>query len=868
LNPTDLKPGIVESKEQPSEHVDAVEVSDSAGSAGPNGNGSADGYSADNIKVLEGLEAVRKRPAMYIGSTGAPGLHHLVYEIVDNSIDEALAGYCDQINVTIHIDSSITVVDNGRGIPVDRHASGKSAAEVVLTVLHAGGKFDNDSYKVSGGLHGVGVSVVNALSERLDLEIWRNEQVYQQSYERGDPTGELEITGTTQRRGTKVTFKPDPEIFETTEHSFDTLAQRLRELAFLNGGILITIDDERDGKSHKFQYEGGIVSFVQHLNKNKTLVNEKPIFMKGDKDGIDAEIALHWNDGYSELVFTFANNINTHEGGTHLSGFRSALTRTINAYAVKNNLAKDLKDASISGDDIREGLTGVISVKIPRPQFEGQTKTKLGNTEVKGIVETIVNDKLGQFLEENPVVAKRIIGKAVDAARAREAARKARDLVRRKGALDGSSLPGKLADCQERDPAQSEIYIVEGESAGGSAKQGRDRRFQAILPIKGKILNVEKARFDKMLGSDEIKTMIAALGCGIGSEDFDVEKLRYHRVIIMTDADVDGSHIRTLLLTFFYRQMYQLIDRGHIYIAQPPLFRAKRGRSETYIKNEQELDGFLVKRAVESRVVKLADGTEIHGEVLEHQLQRTIAYRKLLQQVTRKGHPPAIVSAVLEGDAKDKSFFEHREPLDMIAARMTTPTRSVTVTRDDEHNVFALEIDDRSLGYPRQYEIGVDFITSGEYRTLVSAYREIKDIKFPVVVATGEARLEEEAQEEPAGAGEEPAPEASKVVEASSPARSRKEPDVVLKSLDDFVEFFITAGKKGIAVNRYKGLGEMNPDTLWTTTMDPENRTLLQVRAEDHAEADQMFTTLMGDQVEPRRKFIEDNALDVRNLDV
>jgi DNA gyrase subunit B len=868
LNQTDLKTGVEEPRDQHNEHVDERVVSESGGSNGPNGDGSADDYSADKIKVLEGLEAVRKRPAMYIGSTGAPGLHHLVYEIVDNSIDEALAGYCDQINVTIHIDSSITVVDNGRGIPVDRHASGKSAAEVVLTVLHAGGKFDNDSYKVSGGLHGVGVSVVNALSERLDLEIWRNEQVYQQSYERGDPTGELEITGTTQRRGTKVTFKPDAQIFETTDYSFDTLAQRLRELAFLNGGILITIDDERDGKSHKFQYEGGIVSFVQHLNKNKTLVNEKPIFMKGDKDGIDAEIALQWNDGYSELVFTFANNINTHEGGTHLSGFRSALTRTINAYAVKNNLAKDLKDASISGDDIREGLTGVVSVKIPRPQFEGQTKTKLGNTEVKGIVETIVNDKLGQFLEENPAVAKRIIGKAVDAARAREAARKARDLVRRKGALDGSSLPGKLADCQERDPAQSEIYIVEGESAGGSAKQGRDRRFQAILPIKGKILNVEKARFDKMLSSDEIKTMIAALGCGIGSEDFDVEKLRYHRVIIMTDADVDGSHIRTLLLTFFYRQMYQLIDRGHVYIAQPPLFRAKRGRSETYIKNEQELDGFLVRRAVESRVVKLADGSEIFGEVLERQLQRTIAYRKLLQQVTRRGHPPAIVSALLEGDARDKSFFEHRERLDVIAARMTTPTRTVSVTRDDEHNVFALQIDDRSMGYPRRYEIGVDFITSGEYRTLVSAYREIEDIRFPVVVTTGESHDEDGQEEVTGGEQEETAQESVQTVEARPASRSRREPDVTLQSLDDFVEFFISAGKKGIAINRYKGLGEMNPDTLWTTTMDPENRTLLQVRAEDHAEADQMFTTLMGDQVEPRRKFIEDNALDVRNLDV
>src|SRR5262245_24680671 len=826
----------------------------------------ADDYGADKIKVLEGLEAVRKRPAMYIGSTGAPGLHHLVYEIVDNSIDEALAGFCDQVNVTIHIDNSITVIDNGRGIPVDRHASGKSAAEVVLTVLHAGGKFDNDSYKVSGGLHGVGVSVVNALSERLDLEIWRNGQVYQQSYERGTPTGTLEVTGTTQRRGTKVTFKPDAQIFEITEFSFDTLAQRLRELAFLNGGILITIDDERDGKNHRFQYDGGIVSFVQHLNKNKAVVNEKPVFMKGEKEGIDAEIALQWNDAYSELVFTFANNINTHEGGTHLSGFRAALTRTINAYAVKNNLAKDLKDASISGDDIREGLTAVISVKIPRPQFEGQTKTKLGNTEVKGIVEAIVNDKLGQFLEENPVVARRIIGKAVDAARAREAARKARDLVRRKGALDGSSLPGKLADCQERDPAQSEIYIVEGESAGGSAKQGRDRRFQAILPIKGKILNVEKARFDKMLSSDEIKTMIAALGCGIGSEDFDVEKLRYHRIIIMTDADVDGSHIRTLLLTFFYRQMPQLIDRGYVYIAQPPLFRAKRGRSETYIKNEQELEAYVFRRAVESRVVRLADGSQLFGDTLERQLQRAESYRKLLQQVTRRGLPPAIVSALLEFDARDKSFFEQRERLDVIAARMTTPTRAVSVTRDDEHNVFELLIEDRSLGYPRQYEIGVDFLASGEYRTLTSSYREIQDLKFPVVVATGDTPRDEEPVEASPSEGE--AAEAAPAEPQPVAARSQKEPDATLHNIDEFVEFFLTAGRKGITFNRYKGLGEMNPDTLWTTTMDPENRTLLQVRAEDHAEADQMFTTLMGDQVEPRRKFIEDNALDVKNLDV
>ena len=820
-----------------------------------------DDYGADKIKVLEGLEAVRKRPAMYIGSTGTPGLHHLVYEIVDNSIDEALAGFCDQVNVTIHIDNSITVVDNGRGIPVDPMPDGRSAAEVVLTVLHAGGKFENAAYKVSGGLHGVGVSVVNALSERLDLEIWKNGQVYQQAYERGNPVTGLEVAGTTQRRGTKVTFKPDPQIFEDTVYSFDTLAQRLRELAFLNGGILITIDDERDGKSHKFQYEGGIVSFVEHLNKNKANVNDKPIFMKGAKDGIDAEIALQWNDSYSELVFTFANNINTHEGGTHLSGFRAALTRTINAYAAKSNLAKDLKDANISGDDIREGLTAVISVKIPQPQFEGQTKTKLGNTEVKGIVEAIVNDKLGQYLEENPAVAKRIIGKAVDAARAREAARKARDLVRRKGALDGSSLPGKLADCQERDPAQSELYIVEGESAGGSAKQGRDRRFQAILPIKGKILNVEKARFDKMLSSDEIKTMIAALGCGIGLEDFDADKLRYHRVIIMTDADVDGSHIRTLLLTFFYRQMPQLIDRGHIYIAQPPLFRAKRGRQETYIKDERELEAFLVRRAVESRVVKLADGSELFGEALERRLQRMTNYRKLLNQVTRRGHPPEIVSMLLQLDARDKSFFETRDKLDVIAARMTTPSRTISVNRDDEHNAFELQIEDRSQGYPRVYEIGVAFLASGEYRTLLAAYREIQDIKFPVVVKASEGTVADEPDAE--------ATEAEPATEVKAAARpARKEADTTLASIDEFVEFFIGAGKKGVAVNRYKGLGEMNPDTLWMTTMDPEIRTLLQVRAEDHAEADQMFTTLMGDQVEPRRKFIEDNALDVRNLDV
>jgi DNA gyrase subunit B len=848
---------------------------------------SADDYGAESIKVLEGLEAVRKRPAMYIGSTGPTGLHHLVYEIVDNSIDEALAGYASEINVTIHIDNSVTVVDNGRGIPTDMHESGRSAAEVVLTVLHAGGKFDNQSYKVSGGLHGVGVSVVNALSERLELEIWRNEQVFQQAYERGTPQGDLTITGTTKRRGTKVTFKPDVQVFEVTEFSFDTLAQRLRELAFLNAGVTITLDDERDGKSHKFHYDGGIASFVEHLNKNKGLVNEKAIYMRGERDGIEAEIALQWNDSYNPQEFSFANNINTHEGGTHLSGFRSALTRTVNAYAASNNLTKDLKDATISGDDIREGMTAVISVKIPRPQFEGQTKTKLGNTEVKGIVESIVNDRLGKFLEENPSIAKRVVMKAVDAARAREAARKARDLVRRKGALDGSSLPGKLADCQERDPSQAEIYIVEGESAGGSAKQGRDRRFQAILPIKGKILNVEKARIDKMLSSDEIKTLIAALGCGIGTEEFDLGKLRYHRIIIMTDADVDGSHIRTLLLTFFYRQMPALIENGHVYIAQPPLFRAKRGRQETFIKDERALENFLVHRAVEGRHVKLADGSELFGAALEKLLHGAFAYRRVMQTVERRGHARDVIESLLDRDVRDRVFFDHENAVTNLALQLTTPVRDVTAIRDEEHNAWQLRIEDRSNGYPRFDQIGLSFVTTGEFRTLLASYNEIRDVvramrKGPVELRTmGAAREEEpvnEAGDVVADSGELSTAEKSaldelgvdtsaKVAPTGAPSKKDAGP-LQIKTLDEFVEHFVALGRKGVAVNRYKGLGEMNPDTLWQTTMNPESRTLLAVKAEDHTEADQMFTTLMGDQVEPRRKFIEEHALDVRNLDI
>src|SRR5436190_6413953 len=819
---------------------------------------------------------------MYIGSTGPAGLHHLLYEVVDNSIDEALAGFCRNVAVTIHIDNSVTVVDDGRGIPVDMHESGRPAAEVVLTVLHAGGKFENSAYKVSGGLHGVGVSVVNALSEWLELEIWRNGQVHTQRYERGTPMGDLYITGVTEKRGTKVTFKPDTTVFETTDFSFETLTQRLRELAFLNAGVTISIDDERDGRSHKFVYEGGIREFVEYLNKNRTPVNEKPIFMAGEREGTSVEIALQWNDSYTETTYTFANNINTIEGGTHLSGFRSGLTRTINNYANSKNLAEKLAD-SVSGDDIREGMTAVLSVKIPQPQFEGQTKTKLGNTEVKGIVEAIVNDRLGAFLEENPPIARRIIAKAVDAALAREAARKARDLVRRKGALDSSALPGKLADCQERDPSRSELYIVEGESAGGSAKQGRDRKFQAVLPIKGKILNVEKARFDKMLGHEEIRTLIAALGCGIGQDDFDVSKLRYHRVIIMTDADVDGSHIRTLLLTFFYRQMRALVDNGNIFIAQPPLFRAKRGRSETFIRDERELETWLIRRAVDSRILALPDGTELTGTELEKKLEKLITFRKLLQVVERRGPTRDVIIAVLDQGIRgsEKAFFTDRDKLQAFADALNSKTRSASVQPDEEHQAHGIVIEDRTGGYPKYHRVDLDFVLTTEFRTLANSYQDVKSIKGPMIVKTTGPGVDNAADDAAADeAGQAAAADttigggtiddATRLAAEPKPAKgpAAKDQQVNIDSLDDLVEFFITAGKKGIAVNRYKGLGEMNPDTLWETTMDPTKRTLLQVKAEDHPAADLMFTTLMGDQVEPRRKFIEDNALDVKNLDI
>ncbi|MPY87405.1 MAG: DNA topoisomerase (ATP-hydrolyzing) subunit B [Luteitalea sp.] len=844
--------------------------------------GAANEYGAESIKVLEGLEAVRKRPSMYIGTTGPAGLHHLVYEVVDNSIDEALAGYCDDVSITIHVDNSLTVLDNGRGIPIDLHESGKSAAEVVMTTLHAGGKFDdqNGAYKVSGGLHGVGVSVVNALAESLSLEIYRNGDVYQQNYERGRPLAPLARIGTTKRRGTKVTFKPDPLVFESIEFSFDTLAQRLRELAFLNAGVVITLDDEReDGKHARYEYQGGISEFVAYLNTNRTVLHEAPIYMRGEKENVDVEIALQWNDAYLEQVYTYANNINTADGGTHLSGFRSALTRTVNAYASTSNLTKDLKDTTIDGNDIREGLVAVVSVKVPSPQFEGQTKGKLGNTEVKGIVESILNDRLAAVLEENPAIARKIVSKAIESARAREAARKARDLVRRKGALDNSTLPGKLADCQERDPAQSELYIVEGESAGGSAKQGRDRRFQAVLPVKGKILNVEKARFDKMLGSDEIRTMIAALGCGIGENDFDVTKLRYHRIIIMTDADVDGSHIRTLLLTFFYRQMRALIDSGYVYIAQPPLYRVKQGKRETYIKDDRDLEAFLVRRAVESRVLRLVDQQrEISGEELVQLLQRLIAFRKNLRLVERRGPSSDVLYTLLDEGIKDRTFFAERAVVEVFGERLVSPGRTVSVEADEEHNAFRLIIEDRTAGYPRHFDIGLDFVSTPDYRALLAGYRDVKALEGRMIVAHiagPDAREEEESAVEPgdttaaaqrAAAAEIGVPEAAATARRAA-ARSRPAEDAIA-SVPDLVDFFLSGGRKGVSINRYKGLGEMNPDQLWDTTMKPEARTLLQVRAEDHAEADLMFTTLMGDQVEPRRKFIESNALDVRNLDI
>jgi DNA gyrase subunit B len=797
-------------------------------------------YDAGKIKILEGLEAVRKRPAMYIGSTGPDGLHHLVYEVVDNSVDEAMAGFCDEIEVVVHIDNSVTVIDNGRGIPTRPHPEKKvSAAEVALTVLHAGSKFDNETYKVSGGLHGVGVSVVNALSEWLELEIKQEGQVFQQRYQRGKPRGPLEVTGKTRKRGTKITFKPDGQIFEQIEFSSETLAQRLRELAFLNRGLRITLEDERSEKKQEFCYKGGIVSFVEMLNESKTPLH-KPIYISAEKSGVLLELAIQYNDSYSENLFSFANNINTKEGGTHLIGFKAALTRTVSRYAEANGFLKNEKE-SLSGDDVREGLTAVISVKLPQPQFEGQTKTKLGNSEVKGIVEAAANEALSTYLEENPPTARKIIEKAINAARAREAARKAKDLIRRKNAMDGGSLPGKLADCQERDPARSEIFIVEGDSAGGSAKQGRDRRNQAILPLKGKILNVERARFDKMISSEEIRTLITALGCGVGPEDFDPDKARYHRVIIMTDADVDGAHIRTLLLTFFYRQMAKLIERGYIYIAQPPLFRIKKGKTEKYIKDEAQLKEFLIGQAADDVQLYLVSEREpARGERLKPILKKLIAHELLIDHFSRKGIDPEVLRGfLLEGELDRETLRDQRRLKSLLegARRYWSSYHpglgiSGRISPDEEHEAFRIDCEIRRNGAARSGRIDEALVTSAEFRELIGL--------------------------------------SPKRLGLGKPPYRLKEPegDREFATTAELIYQILEKGKAGLSLQRYKGLGEMNPGQLWETTMNPESRALLQVKLEDLVESEKTFSVLMGDEVEPRREFIQRHAQEVRHLDV
>ena len=794
-------------------------------------------YDAEQIKVLQGLDAVRKRPAMYIGSTTADGLHHLVYEVVDNAIDEAQAGYCDTINVTIHTDYSLTVVDNGRGIPVDIHPDEKRpAAEVVMTVLHAGGKFEGKAYAVSGGLHGVGVSVVNALSCWLHLEIWRDGKSYKQSYERGRPTTELEVAGPATNRGTRIHFKPDPEVFEAIEFSYDVLAHRLRELAFLNRGVCIRIRDEREEAEQEFLYEGGIISFVEYLNENKSILHPEPIYLEGQREDFDLQMALQWNDTYNEIVLSYANSIRTVDGGTHLAGFKAALTRTLNAYAQQNNLLKDYK-GTLSGEDAREGLSAVISVRLREPQFEGQTKTKLGNSEVKGHVEALVNTNLGTYLEENPDVGKRIVAKAIDAARARDAARKARELTRRKSAMDGFSLPGKLADCQERDPAKAELYIVEGDSAGGSAKQGRERRNQAILPLRGKILNVEKARLERMLSSEEIRALITAVGTGVGSspEDFNYEKLRYHQIIIMTDADVDGSHIRTLLLTFFYRQMLQLIERGHLYIAQPPLFKVKKGKQEVYLVDEAELNDYLSKRAVEAVEVEIpANGTpgrRVSGADLKRYVVALGEYFTVLAKLDKKGYPAELLQALLGAGVRGPEAIATEDGAHAVRdALCASEMEPGDLERDLEHDSYRFEA--VSSEGERPAVVSFALLNSKEFAALVRLSEQLDELGSGgyLLRVKGEERM----------------------------VQSRRE---LLKGILD-------AGRKGIDVSRFKGLGEMNPEQLWKTTMDPETRTLLQVKIEDAVDADHIFTVLMGDEVEPRRNFIEQNALNVNNLDI
>jgi DNA gyrase subunit B len=790
-------------------------------------------YTADSIQVLEGLSAVRKRPAMYIGSTSALGLHHLVYEIVDNSIDEALAGHCDKIDVAIHLDNSITVEDNGRGIPVDWHEKEKkSAAEVVMTVLHAGGKFDKNSYKVSGGLHGVGVSVVNALSERLDLEVRREERVYTQTYVRGVALKPLEEKGRTRRRGTKIWFKPDPEIFTELEYNFDTLSQRLRELSFLNRGLHVSIVDERTQKRHDFFYQGGIKSFVEHLNKNKEVLHDDVVYFEAEKNDVTVEVALQYNNSYTEQIFSFCNNINTIEGGSHLVGFRAGLTRTLNAYATANSLLKDLK-ANLSGEDVREGCTVVISVKVPEPQFEGQTKTKLGNSDVKGIVEGVINEELATYLEEHPATGKKLISKSVDAARARDAARKARELTRRKSALEVSNLPGKLADCSQKDPALCEIYLVEGESAGGSAKQARDRRTQAILPLRGKILNVEKARYDKMLSNQEIRLMIKAIGVGLGREDFKIESLRYHKIVIMTDADIDGSHIRTLLLTFFFRQMPDLVERGHLYIAQPPLFRVAQGKTVHYIKDAEALDTFLINRVAEKLTISGDNGAVFEGQSLVRLLRDLLKFEFILDRLGQHGFSRSMIFELLGLGLFEKDQLADRNGMAKVTETLVNAGYQTTeLAFDEEHSTFEFKCCRPRMGGASWRTIGWDLINGVEYQNLRQLHLGLAALGEPPyhVKNNGEVSVA----------------------------------DKRLQLLHDIMEL----ARKGLNTQRFKGLGEMNPDQLWETTMDPERRRLLQVKIDDAVAADETFTVLMGDQVEPRRKFIEDNALHVANLDV
>src|SRR5690242_20403534 len=851
----------------------------------PNGTNGTNDYTAESIKVLGGMEAVRKRPAMYIGSTGELGLHHLVYEVVDNSVDEALAGFAEKIDVTIHDDNSITVVDDGRGIPVetmDLDGEKVPAAQVVMTKLHAGGKFDSSTYKVSGGLHGVGVSCVNALSEELTLEIKRDGFTWEQMYSKGEPTSKLKKMGPAKKTGTKVHFKPDTTIFSVTEYNFDTLAQRLRELAFLNKGLLITLTDERtsdsktgEAKKAEFKYNGGIAEFIKHLNKGKSVLHDRPIYMEDDRDGVHMEIGLQYNDGYSESVFSFANNINTVDGGTHLSGFRTSLTRTINYAGQQLGLFKDIKE-NLTGDDVREGLVAVISVKLPQPQFEGQTKGKL-NSDIAGIVQAFVNERLGAFFEQNQAVAKRVINKAIDAARAREAARKARDLTRRKGALDGGGLPGKLADCSERDPNRCELFLVEGESAGGTAKQGRDRRFQAILPLKGKILNVEKARYDKMLGHEEIRAMITALGTGISKEDFDPTKLRYSKVILMTDADVDGSHIRTLLLTFFFRHMQELIKRNNVYIAQPPLYGVKKGKSLQYIKDDREFVKVMVKRAAEGLVVRYGEGAaRLEGAPLTKFMTVLNEYLVFFEKVDKRLRDDKVTEVLPKLDLSKRTDFEgdkktapkKLEKLEKELKKIQKDRgfKSVELRHDDEHSLWEVAFVN-SQG--AEHVINWELASSPEYRQMMAKYKQIEaNMEPPFVIETlakaaanGGGEELSDAEREEQEKAQKKAPKAAK--------KKAAEPETVEKtSPRELFEYVLNEGRKDFTIQRYKGLGEMTAEQLWQTTMDPERRTLLSVKLEDIAECETIFTTLMGEDVEARRKFIEENALDVKNLDI